>query len=246
MAKKSEYILCLSPSGYYVCEIANQSGRGFLINATEYRFHEHFTWENLENAIKKIEKKSQIKRIILSSEFYNHQSLKLYYLKESSKLRSAEFEFYNLIYGTSHSEKYEYNVKFFEDSHQSNISAFYINNSKFAKLMNIFRKYQLSNAEILITPPLFIHKCEKFLTQTTFVGAQIDTQAMTLVARGEENFSATPCRNFSHATRLERCKRNFDATSIGIDYVNLPLCSYFAFLCFCVFVKTSVRAYNNI
>ena len=62
--------------------------------------------------------------------------------------------------------------------------------------------------------------------------------------RGEEIFTATPCRNFSHATRLERCKRNFDATSMGIDHVNLPLCSYFAFLCFCVFVKTSVRAYN--
>ena len=62
--------------------------------------------------------------------------------------------------------------------------------------------------------------------------------------RGEENFSATPCRNFFHAMRQEGCKRNLDASSIGIDHVNLPLCSYFAFLCFCVFVKTSVRAYN--
>ena len=50
---------------------------------------------------------------------------------------------------------------------------------------------------------------------------------------GEEIFTATPCRNFFHATHQEGCKRNLDASSIGIDHVNLPLCSYFAF---CVFV----------
>ena len=51
--------------------------------------------------------------------------------------------------------------------------------------------------------------------------------------RGEENFSATPCRNFFHATRQDGCKRNLDASPIGIDRVNLPLCLYFAFLHFC-------------
>ena len=62
--------------------------------------------------------------------------------------------------------------------------------------------------------------------------------------RGEEIFTATPWRNFFHAMHQEWCKRNLDASSMGIDHVNLPLCSYFVFLHFCVFVKTSVRAYN--
>ena len=38
--------------------------------------------------------------------------------------------------------------------------------------------------------------------------------------RGEENFSATPCRNFFHAMHQEGCKRNLDAASIVIDHVN--------------------------
>ena len=35
-------------------------------------------------------------------------------------------------------------------------------------------------------------------------------QECPVFLRGEENFSATPCRNFFHAKRLEGCKEFFE------------------------------------
>lgn len=188
MSKKSEYTLCLLTDGCYVCEIVNQSNRGFLINATGRQFEYQFPLEKIENELKQITKKFKIKRILLSSSFYEYQLLRLYYLKESSQKKAAELEYNNLMYGTATPTVHEYNVKFFEETNPLHISAFYIHNDNFANLLNIFNKCHLQSAEIIIAPPLFVRTLETFSTQISFVGVQIDRQAMTLVARSEDSF----------------------------------------------------------
>ena len=47
-----------------------------------------------------------------------------------------------------------------------------------------------------------------------FIGTRLFVQECPVFLRGEENFSATPCRNFFFAMRLEGCKEFLNLSMI--------------------------------